>query len=344
MPFIDRVLQVPSYKWADHNGDLVTPSIRTLFKEAFSRVNIFKTRKNWLPLFSWAISVIILPAFIYLLIEYANWYLFIFAFIYGMVVMSTHATIWLHRYCTHKSYTFSHPIWRLITQHLVIKTVPEETYVISHHVHHLKSDLPGDPYNPHGGFFYCMLADVNHQGISKKLNQADYKKTKQFLKNTGVRLNSFKQYEKCGSVTSPWFAVVTHLLNWVFWYTAFYFIGEAIGAGGHGLALSAFSAAMYWFLIVRAFNYTGHGGGKVKHVDGIDYDRSNLSINQTRPGYFSGEWHNNHHLYPNSARAGFLRYQLDTAWIYIWSLHKLGAIKTLKDDKEKFLSQHYNSN
>ena len=154
MPFIDRVLQVPSYKWADHNGDLVTPSISALFKEAFSRVNIFKTRKNWLPLFSWAISVVILPAFIYLLMVYATWYLFIFAFIYGMVVMSTHATIWLHRYCTHKSFSFSHPIWRLITQHLVIKTVPEETYVISHHVHHLKSDLPGDPYNPHGGFFY----------------------------------------------------------------------------------------------------------------------------------------------------------------------------------------------
>lgn len=127
----------------------------------------------------------------------------------------------------------------------------------------------------------------------------------------------------------------------MFWYAAFYLIGEAIGTSGHGLALSAFSAAMFWFLIVRAFNYTRHGGGKMKHVDGIDYDRSNLSINQTRPGYFSGEWHNNHHLYPNSARSGFLRYQLDNAWVYIWILHRLGAINTVKDDKKKFLSEHY---
>ncbi len=41
---------------------------------------------------------------------------------------------------------------------------------------------------------------------------------------------------------------------------------------------------------------TGHGKGKHKHVDGIDFDRSNLSINQMRPGLFAGEWHNNHHL------------------------------------------------
>jgi len=43
---------------------------------------------------------------------------------------------------------------------------------------------------------------------------------------------------------------------------------------------------MFWFVLVRAFNYTGHGGGRVKHVDGIDFDRSNLSINQTRPVHY----------------------------------------------------------
>ena len=28
-------------------------------------------------------------------------------------------------------------------------------------------------------------------------------------------------------------------------------------------------------------------------------------------------WQNNHHLYPGSARAGFLPYQIDFAWVYI---------------------------
>jgi stearoyl-CoA desaturase (delta-9 desaturase) len=110
--------------------------------------------------------------------------------------------------------------------------------------------------------------------------------------------------------------------------------------GGHGLACAVFTAAMLRFVLVRAFNYTGHGKGQEKHVDGIDYDRSNLAINQTRPGLFSGEWHNNHHLYPGSARAGFLPYQVDLAWIYIYSLHKIGLVSSYKDSKKAFLQKY----
>ena len=46
MAFIDNILQKPSYGWQDANGELVVPTTRQLFKEAFSRVNIFKSKKN----------------------------------------------------------------------------------------------------------------------------------------------------------------------------------------------------------------------------------------------------------------------------------------------------------
>jgi stearoyl-CoA desaturase (delta-9 desaturase) len=252
-----------------------------------------------------------------------------------MVIMSTHGTIWFHRYCTHKSYKFSHPLFRLITQNLVIKTFPEEIYVISHHVHHVKSDEPGDPYNPMGGFMYCMLSDVNHQTIAKGLNRDQYHRVRNFLSHTGVGLNSYEQYQSWGSVSKPSYVVALWLLNWSFWYGALWLIG------GHALALACFSGAFFWFVLVRAFNYTGHGKGENKHVDGIDFDRSNLSINQTRPGMLSGEWHNNHHLFPGSARAGFLPYQLDLAWIYIYSLFKLGMVSNYKDSKKEFMSRYY---
>ena len=341
MPFIDRVLQEPSYQWANEKGELSVPSTKELFQEAFRRINVFQSKKNWMPFLSWSVIAVIAPAFALLVFEYATWKLSAFAFFYGMLFMSTHGTIWYHRYCTHKAYKFKHPFWRFVTQNLVIKTVPEETYVISHHVHHAKSDLPGDPYNPRGGFLYCMLADVNHQGIAKDLDKADYNQASLYLKDTGVKRNSYAQYQKYGSVSSPWQTLLSYLLNWIFWYGAFYSIGVLAGGTGHGLALSAFTAAVFWFVLVRAFNYTGHGGGVVKHEDGVDYDRTNLSINQVRPGYFSGEWHNNHHLYPKSARAGFLKYQLDTAWIYIWIMRELGAVHRVQDDKEKFLSEYY---
>jgi stearoyl-CoA desaturase (delta-9 desaturase) len=201
-------------------------------------------------------------------------------------------------------------------------------------VHHAKSDKPGDPYNARGGFLYCMLSDVNHQSISKDLNEAEYDRVAGFMDHTGVHLNNYKQYVKWGSVTSPAYALLLWFFNWSLWYTLFFLIG------GHGLACTFFSAAMFWFILVPAFNFTGHGKGKVKHVDGVDFDRRNLSINQLRPGLFSGEWHNNHHLYPRSARAGFLFFQIDLAWIYIYALHKLGLVASYRDNKKDFLSKY----
>jgi fatty-acid desaturase len=334
MAFIDHVLQVPSYGWQDANGELVKPSTRQLFAEAFSRINVFKTRKNWISGISWLMAACMVPFFIVFVVYYFSWPLLIAFVVYSMIIMSTHGTIWFHRFCTHKAYTFSHPIWRFITQNLVIKTFPEEIYVISHHVHHSKSDLPGDPYNPKGGFWYCMLSDVNHQSINKNLSETDYNRAVHFMKHSGVQINTYSQYLKWGSVATPLYTVTLWLLNWAFWYGAFYLIG------GHGLACALFGAAMFWFVLVRAFNYTGHGKGEEQHKDGIDFDRSNLSINQTRPGLFSGEWHNNHHLYPGSARAGFLPYQVDLAWIYIYCMHKLGAVSSYRDSKKDFLKKY----
>jgi stearoyl-CoA desaturase (delta-9 desaturase) len=183
-----------------------------------------------------------------------------------------------------------------------------------------------------------MMAEVNHQRISNNLEEKDYQKATRFMKHTGIRINSFKQYTKWGSIASPAYTIFAWLLNWTFWYTVLYLVG------GHALSCALFSAAMIWFIGVRTFNYTGHAKGHEKHVDGLDFDRSNLSINQTRPGLFTGEWHNNHHLYPGSARAGFLKHQLDLAWICIYCMYKVGAVKSYHDSKKEFLKKYMQAN
>lgn len=338
MALLDYILQKPSYGWADEKGQLIIPSTGRLFREAFSRVNIFKSKKNWISFLGWFILLCMTP-FLYLFIfKFFAWWVLPIALVYMMIIMGTHGTIWFHRFGTHKAYTFRNPFWRFITQHLVIKTIPEEIYIISHHVHHAKSDLPGDPYNSRAGFWYCMLADVNHQNIAKNLSEEDYNRTAGFLKHTGVKANTYKEYLKWGSIATPLYTITTWLMNWIIWYTILYLIG------GHSLACGLFSAAMIWYMFVRAFNYTGHGGGKEKHVEGLDFDRRNLSINQTRPGMFTGEWHNNHHLYPGSARAGFLPNQLDLAWIYIYCMYKIGAVSSYHDSKKEFLKKFFNKN
>src|SRR3982751_5894939 len=175
MAFIDYILEKPSYGWADEKGELIVPTTKQLWKQAFSNINILKCRKNWITMISWLMAACLVPFFILFLTRYFSWQLLIVTVFYSIIIMGTHGTIWFHRYCTHKAYKFSHPIWRIITQNLVIKTFPEEIYVVSHHVHHAKSDQPGDPYNSRAGFMYCMLSDVNHQRIKKDLSEEDYK-------------------------------------------------------------------------------------------------------------------------------------------------------------------------
>jgi stearoyl-CoA desaturase (delta-9 desaturase) len=335
MAFIDNVLQAPAYGWKNENNELIIPTRKELFKEFFSRINIFRSKKNWISFIGWFMILCMLPFCYFFLVHYFSWKLLPVLFIYMMIIMGTHGTIWLHRYCTHRSFTFRNGLWRFITQNLVIKTVPEELYVISHHVHHAKSDQPGDPYNARAGFLYCFLAEVNHQGINKDMNENDYRRTAHFMKHTGVEINSYKNYKKWGSVANPGYTIALWLTNWAFWYMLFFLIG------GHALACALFTGAMFWYAFVRIFNYTGHAKGEEKHVEGLDFDRSNLSVNQWRPGFFAGEWHNNHHLYPGSARAGFLRWQLDLPWLYIYTLYKLGGVSAYHDSKKDFIKKYF---
>jgi fatty-acid desaturase len=335
MAFLDYVLQPPAYGWKDKEGNLVKPGIGEIFKEFFSRLNVFKDVKNWLPFFSWLKVLCLVPFFFLFVFKFFTFGLLAAAFVYSMIIMGTHGTIWHHRYCTHGAYKFRNGFWRFITQNLTINVIPEEIYVVSHHVHHAKSDQPGDPYNAQAGFFYCFLADVNHQSIAKDLSEADYNRVKSMMSHTGVKANTYAQYQKWGSYVNPGRATLAWVLNWSFWYLTFYLIG------GHGLACTLFGAAGFWAVGVRTFNYEGHGKGEDKQREGIDFSHNDKSINQLWPGLVAGEWHNNHHLFPKSARSGFKSHQVDLAWYYIKFMSIVGAVSSYTDSKKQFLEQYH---
>lgn len=330
MAFLDSVLEPPSYGWRDECGNLSEPSSNQILKEFFKRLNIFKNKKNWLSFMSWMMVVCLAPFLFIFIFKYFSFKLLIAAFVYSMIVMGTHGTIWHHRYCTHGAYEFSNKFWRFFTQNLTLKIIPEEIYAISHHVHHALSDQPGDPYNASGGFLYCFLADVNHQPINRSMTEKNYGKCVNLMRHTGVNTNSYVQYQKWGTLASPVRTIISVILNWSFWFAAFYLIG------GFGLVCAMFGAAGFWAVGVRTYNYEGHGKGEDKRRDGVDHNREDMSINQIWPGYVAGEWHNNHHLYPKSARSGFKPYQLDLAWCYIKLLSMIGAVSHYRDSKKEF--------
>jgi fatty-acid desaturase len=343
MKLSDYLLMEPRYKWADENGNFIKPTLGQIFSEYFYRINIFRDKRNWFPLYAWLLVLLLMPAFLLLITKYLSIGNALIAFIYGMVIMGSHGTMWYHRYSTHSAFTFKNKFWKFISQHLVIKVIPEELYVVSHHIHHEKSDKPGDPYNAFGGFFYCFLADTNHQLMNRELSEEDYNVAKKNIAHTGSRINTYEQYLKYGTIAHPLYILLSTFLNWAFWGTVFYFLGEWVGntGGGIGMLCAIFGGTFLWAVGVRTFNYEGHGKGKGKKGWGdSDYNRSDYSINQVWAGYVAGEWHNNHHLFATSARSGFLPYQLDLPWLYVQLLYKLGGVTEFRDNKKQFMEKY----
>lgn len=334
MVFLERVLDPPSYGFS-RGGMLYVPTKKEILREFFTRLNLFSSRKNWLPFWGWFATLLFAVPLSIFLVRYVNPWRMAAGFIYGMVVMGSHGTFWLHRHCTHRAFKFRNQWLAQFCRNLAVKVVPEEIYVVSHYVHHQFCEQPGDPYNVHGGWLYCFLADVNHQTIRKDLCERDYDHLCRLMAHTGVRLNTYAQYRHWGSLCHPTWTVLHYLSNWAVWYGIFFMLG------GHALATALFGWAGVWAVGVRTFNYEGHGKGKMKLRDGVDFNRADLSVNQIWPGYVAGEWHNNHHLYPNGARSGFLSYQLDLPWLLIRSLARLGVISSYRDYRADFLRDYH---
>ena len=334
MAFLDRVLRPPAYAWANADGELSTPTRRQLFSEFFGRLNIFRTRKSWQVFVTWSFTLALIPFLLAFLAFHFSWPLVVAGFFYSMVLMGSYGTVWLHRFATHDAYRFESKVWRFITRNLVIRVCPDEIYVISHHVHHAKSEQPGDPYNPFGGALYCFLADANHQPIATDLSEKDYARVCRLLERTGEPHHSYEEYTRWGTAEKPVRTLVAFLGNWAFWYGAFYL------AGGHALATAMFGSALFWVVGIRTFNFGAHGSGEDKRRDGVDFHRKDLSINQLWPGLVAGEWHNNHHLFPTSARSGFLPHQIDLPYLYIRFLERIGAVSHVRDHAHLFHKRH----
>lgn len=329
MATLEHVLAPPRY------GFHRRPTNGEILREFFFRLNVFRSRKNWLPAFGWGMTLLLAIPLVVFFVRYFTLPLFLLAAVYGMVVLGSHGTFYLHRYGTHRGFRFRNAAWLFVARNLVVKIVPEEIYVISHHVHHRYSEKPGDPYDAGAGWLYCFLADVNHQPIAQDMTEPAYGRVTKLLNHCGIRLNSYAQYQRWGSLCHPKFAIASFLLNWAFWYGVFFLVG------GHALATALFGATFVWAIGVRTFNFAGHGGGKDLRREGVDFHAGDRSVNQFWPGYVSGEWHNNHHLYPNGARAGFLPYQLDLPWLFIRALHAVGVVVSYRDYKAEFLERHY---
>jgi len=89
VPFLDRVLDVPSYGFL-REGLLYVPTSREIWREFFARLNPFASRKNWLAVFTWSSNVALLVPLLLFVRFYFSWPLFALGLVYSMVALGTH--------------------------------------------------------------------------------------------------------------------------------------------------------------------------------------------------------------------------------------------------------------
>lgn len=328
-----KFLKLPSYPFFDNEGRLYIPSKKQLLMEFFKNINIFNSKKNWLAFYSWFIFLACMVYFFYYLMNFYRIQYLAIILLYPLFILNIHSTCYLHRYSSHRAFKFSSLFWAQVFKILVPKIVIEESFAISHYVHHSIPDQPGDPYNPKGGWLYCFLADANHQMIARDLAEKDYLKLAGLIRHTGIYVNSYKQYLRWGSISHPFFTLLEIISSWVFTYLLMKTIFN------HEIALAFLAGASTWAFTIRNFNYKSHGSGIDKRTK-VDLDLNSWAINKWLPGMVAGEWHSNHHLFPKSARNGFRSNELDLSFYMIKILKSMNIIENYHDSLDEFRKRY----
>lgn len=242
-------------------------------------------------------------------------------------------TVWYHRYCSHRAFKFSHPIFPRLCLWLNPLGYREEVYAIVHHVHHTKADQDDDPNGPQLGWFGNYTA--SYFRIDTDISEVQHERLKARLAHLHMPFSSYASFQRWACIES----IPHYLARWtfatVFWACVWYF------SGGVPFLMAWFAAQFTWHAVVRDFNFRGHGTHEdPKQVDGWDFDRSSLALNQRVYGYLAGEWHNNHHAFRASANTAFLPGQVDIPFLLIRLMHRLGIVASYHDHTRQFRQRY----
>ena len=106
-----------------------------------------------------------------------------------------------------------------------------------------------------------------------------------------------------------------------------YAIGQKLGVGGWALVLWGIPLRLVVvYHVTWLVNSATHCWGKAPFESG-DSSKNNAWVAALT---FGEGWHNNHHAFPNSAKQGLLRGQIDITWEHIKILAKFGLAKKVK--------------
>jgi len=212
----------------------------------------------------------------------------------------------LHRYFAHRAFKTSRA-FQFIMCLIVGMTFGDPIWFAGkHRIHHKHSDTDLDVHSPRQGFWFCWFGSVADEGYS----EAEILRHAADLTSNPELMWMHRYYW----ATPLAVAVVTYLVGG--------FSLLAIGYGG------SIIIALH---MASAINYFCHKGRNRR------YETSDTSTNNFVMALltFGEGWHNNHHHYPHTARAGFFWWEWDPVYYFLKLLEKMGVIWNLREVPEK---------
>lgn len=223
-----------------------------------------------------------------------------------------------HRYFSHRGYKCSRPVQFILA--VIASQCGQHGplwWASVHRHHHRKVERPEDPISPrqhglfqsHVGWVWCeRYKDTNLDLVPDFVRYPEIlwvNKHYTLLMLAGAAL-------LCGAAHLGW-------------------LGSGIDAGS-ALLWGFFLPTALCVQTVSMVNSIGHyrklpGGYRRFETDDDSMNRPLLALIT-----LGGGWHNNHHRYGASARAGFAWYEIDVTFYILKLLSKVGVIRELRED------------
>ena len=169
-----------------------------------------------------------------------------------------------------------------------------------HRIHHKYSDTDVDPHSPRRGFWYAWFGNLIDDGWSDR-----------------DKLAAAPDLMKCPELAwqHRWWGLLGIAFAAAVW-----------AVGGWGMIVWAYSPVLVIRMhLMSGINYFCHQEGG----DG----RTDRSVNYLPlVVLLLGEgWHQNHHRYPDSARLGLMRGQIDPGYYILKALERVGVVWDLRE-------------
>lgn len=232
----------------------------------------------------------------------------IFAVIYPIQCIGVGVS--LHRYFAHRSFKTSR--WFQFVLAMMAASVFGDPvrFTGKHRLHHRYSDTTNDTHTPLKGFWSCWYGSLVDNGYTdEELIEV---------------ARDLKDYPELMVLHRYW--LVPGLLLCL----AAFLIG-----GLSSVAIGVLLGSALLMNQASAVNYFCHKYGQ-RRFDTADRSTNNALIAVLS---FGEGWHNNHHHYPSTARAGFYWWEID---LYYWAIclfKKLGLIWDVRQPRPEMLNR-----